>query len=105
MDGGDSAGGGAHAVVVVLPGALRQFTGGESKVTVSVPTDATVGTVLARLSDELPALHRRIQDEAGTLRRHVNVYVGQTNVRDAELLDTPVPVGTDVTVLPSVAGG
>ena len=94
-----------HDVVVVLPGALRQFTGGESKLTVAVPDEATVGTVLDRVGAELPALHRRIQDETGVLRRHVNVYVGQTNVRDAQLLDTPVPLGSDVTILPSVAGG
>ena len=105
MDGGDPGGGGVHDVVVTLPGALRQFTGGESKVTVSVPEDATVGTVLDRVGADLPALHRRIQDETGVLRRHVNVYVGQTNVRDAQLLETPVPMGSDVTILPSVAGG
>lgn len=92
-------------VAVVLPGALRQFTGGESKVTVTVPDEATVGTVLDRLGNELPALHRRIQDETGVLRRHVNVYVGQTNVRDAQLLDTPVPLDSEVTILPSIAGG
>lgn len=92
-------------MVVTLPGALRQFTGGESKVTVEVAEDATVGAVLDRVGAELPALHRRIQDETGVLRRHVNVYVGQTNVRDAQLLNTPVPLGSDVTILPSVAGG
>lgn len=105
MDGGDAGNDGTRVVVVTLPGALRQFSGGESKVTVTVPGEATVGVVLARLGDELPALHRRIQDETGVLRRHVNVYVGQTNVRDAQLLETPVPLGGDVTILPSVAGG
>lgn len=105
MSGTSSADGGVRDVVVVLPGALRQFTGGESWLTVAVPDEATVGTVLDRVGAELPALHRRIQDETGVLRRHVNVYVGQTNVRDAQLLDTPVPLGSDVTILPSVAGG
>lgn len=92
-------------VVLVVPGALRQFSGGESKLELDVPQDATVGTLLDRLAEERPTLQRRIQDEAGGLRRHVNVFVGETNVRDAQLLDTPVPAGVDVTVLPSVAGG
>lgn len=90
---------------IVVPGALRQFSGGESRLELDIPDGATVGALLDRLADERPTLHRRIQDEAGTLRRHVNVFVGETNVRDAQLLDTPVPAGVDVTVLPSVAGG
>lgn len=92
-------------VVLVVPGALRQFSGGESKLELDVPPDATVGTLLDQLAEQRPTLHRRIQDETGGLRRHVNVFVGDTNVRDAQLLDTPVPAGVDVTVLPSVAGG
>lgn len=92
-------------VAVIVPGALRQYTGGDSRIEVEVPTEATVGTVLESLAVDRPTLHRRIQDEAGVLRRHVNVFVGDTNVRDAELLETPVRAGVDVTVLPSVSGG
>ncbi|MQA78448.1 MAG: molybdopterin synthase sulfur carrier subunit [Streptosporangiales bacterium] len=92
-------------IAVVVPGALRQFTAGESRIELDVPADATVGTVLQTLAADRPTLHRRIQDEAGGLRRHVNVFVGDTNVRDAELLDTPVRAGVDITVLPSVSGG
>lgn len=92
-------------VAVVVPGALRQFTEGAARVSVDVPDDATLGVVLQRLAEQRPTLHRRIQDEAGTLRRHVNVFVGETNVRDAQLLDTKVPAGVDVMILPAVSGG
>lgn len=92
-------------VTVVIPGALRRFVDGRSRVHVDVPTDATLGAVLAMLAEQCPALHRRIQDETGALRRHVNVFVGDTNVRDARLLDTGVPEGADVIVLPAVSGG
>ncbi|MGH3097969.1 MAG: MoaD/ThiS family protein [Streptosporangiales bacterium] len=92
-------------VTVVVPGALRRFADGRSRMEVELPGDATLGELLARLADECPALHRRIQDETGALRRHVNVFVGETNVRDARLLDTGIPAGADVVVLPAVSGG
>lgn len=92
-------------VTVVVPSALRRFADGRSRMEVEVPGDATLSALLARLADECPALHRRIQDESGALRRHVNVFVGETNVRDARLLDTDIPAGVDVVVLPAVSGG
>ncbi len=50
-----------------------------------------------------PAVGRRIRDEAGAVRRHVNVFIGDEKVRDLE--DTAVPEGAEVTVLPAVSGG
>jgi molybdopterin converting factor small subunit len=61
--------------------------------------------VLDVLGRRLPAVERRIRDERGLLRRHVNVFVGAANVRDLALLATPVPAGAEVYVLPSVSGG
>lgn len=52
-----------------------------------------------------PRLERRIRDERGALRRYVNVYVDGEDCRSAAGLDTPVPQGAQVQVLPSVAGG
>ena len=52
-----------------------------------------------------PALERRIRDEQGRLRRHVNVFVDGSNVRDLEALATPLPEGSEVVVLPAVSGG
>ena len=87
---------------VLLPGVLRAHAGGAHQVGVE---GATVGEVLNALTTEHPALGRRLRDERGALRRFVNVYVGDTDVRDAQGLDTPVPDGAQITVLPSVAGG
>ena len=92
-------------VRVRLPGALRDLAGAQAVVAVDVPADATVADVLDALGRRLPAVERRIRDEQGTLRRHVNVFVGPANVRDLALLATPVPVDTEVHVLPSVSGG
>jgi sulfur-carrier protein len=93
------------AVTLRLPGVLREFAGGRRSVEVEVPDDATLGSVLDRLAAELPALERRIRDERGVLRRHVNVFVDAANVRDGELLATPVRPGAEVDVIPAVSGG
>jgi molybdopterin converting factor small subunit len=52
-----------------------------------------------------PAVGRRVRDEAGTLRRHVNVFVGPDNARNLDDLATVVPEGAEVTLLPAVSGG
>lgn len=91
------------AVEVQLPGALREHAGGERSVTVEGA--ATVGDVFDRLGSSHPALARRIRDEQGALRRHVNVYVGDTDVRDGDGLATAVHDGDVLLVLPSIAGG
>jgi molybdopterin synthase sulfur carrier subunit len=92
-------------IQVRLPGALRDLAGARAVVPVDVPAGATVGEVLDVLGRELPAVERRIRDEQGALRRHVNVFVGTTNVRDSALLATTVPADAEVYVLPSVSGG
>ena len=61
--------------------------------------------VIAHLDAAYPGLGGRILDEAGNLRRFVNVYVGDEDVRFARGLDTPVPAGSRVSVIPAVAGG
>jgi molybdopterin converting factor small subunit len=65
----------------------------------------TIGAVLDALAAAHPAVGRRVRDEAGTLRRHVNVFVGADNARDLDAMDTVVPDGTEVSVLPAISGG
>jgi molybdopterin converting factor small subunit len=91
------------AVEVQLPGALREHAGGARSV--AVEGAATVGDVFDQIGSSHPALARRIRDEQGALRRHVNVYVGDVDVRDADGLATAVRDGDVVLVLPSIAGG
>jgi len=93
-------------ISVRIPASLRSWVGGEAVLAVDVgPGDATVADVLAQLASDHVALHRRVCDERGHVRTHVNVFVGQDNVRDLDGLATPVPPGADVTVLPAVSGG
>lgn len=99
-----------RSVVVVLPAALRDEADGRSTVTVSVTAATvsaavTVGRVLDALAAAHPRLERRLRDERGTLRRHVNVFVAGDDCRALLGQDTPVPDGAEVVVLPNIAGG
>ena len=90
------------SVSVRVPTILRAYTGGAAEVAAE---PGTLREVLAHLDASYPGLGGRILDDAGRLRRFVNVYVGDEDVRLAQGLDTPVPSGVQVSVIPAVAGG
>ena len=89
-------------VSVRIPTILRTFTGGSAEVNAE---PGTLREVLASLDAAYPGLGGRIVDDGGNLRRFVNVYVGDEDVRFAQGLDTQVAPGTRVSVIPAVAGG
>lgn len=95
-----------HATVR-LPSALRVHSGGNATVVVEIdaPAPVTVAVVLDALARAEPAVERRIRDERGELRRHVNLFVGEQDVRAGGGLQAPVADGGVVLVLPSVSGG
>ncbi|KIR61262.1 MULTISPECIES: ubiquitin-like small modifier protein 1 [Micromonospora] len=90
-------------VTVLVPGPLRGEVGGAARLTVAAA--GTLRDVLDELAGEWPRLARRLRDERGEVRRHVNVYVDGEDCRHLGGLDAPVPSGAEVQVLPSVAGG
>ena len=90
------------SVSVRIPTILRTYTGGESEVSAS---GATLAEVLDDLDASYSGIKGRILDESGALRRFVNVYVGNEDVRFLEDLATPTPDGTQISVIPAVAGG
>ncbi len=90
------------AVTVKLPTQLRASAGGASSVAVD---GATVGDILEALYGEHPGLRDSLSDGDGGLRRFVNVYVDGEDVRFGDGLQTPVPDGAELTILPAVAGG
>lgn len=92
-------------VVVRLPRALAEHAAGRSRIDVDVAEDATVGDVVAAIAVEHPAIARRIVDEAGRQRRHVNVYVDNEECRRLQGLATRVNAGAELFVLGSIAGG
>ncbi len=92
------------SVEVVLPGVLADLAGGTRHLQVD-PRGGTLAELLDALAALHPVLERRIRDEAGALRRFVNVYVDGDDVRYAGGLGAPVADGAVVQVLPSVDGG
>ena len=91
---------------VRVPTQLRDVTGGERSVTVHVrDAEPTVDAVLDALATAHPALARRIRDERGDIRPHVNLFVGADNVRDLDGTATTLANGQDLSVIPAVSGG
>ncbi len=84
-----------------IPTPLRPHTGGNDTVEAQ---GATVGEVLGRLGEQYPALRERIFDGA-ELRRFVNVYVNNEDIRYLEDLETAVGEKDEVSIIPAVAGG
>lgn len=96
---------GAGVVELRLPGLLADDAGGRPVHHVDAARVRTVADLLDAVGAGWPRLDRRLRDETGVLRRHVNVFVGPDDVRWAQGLATPVRAGDVVLVLPSVAGG
>lgn len=90
------------SVTVRVPTTLRTLTGGESSVDVD---GATLADVLENLEGAHPGFKDRLLDDDGKLRRFVNVFVADDDVRFLDGLDTPVPDGETVSIVPAVAGG
>jgi len=90
------------SVSVRIPTILRSYTGGAAEVKAEV---GSLREVITGLDAEYPGLAGRLLDDEGKLRRFINVYVGEEDVRFAQGLDTPVPAGAQVSVIPAVAGG
>jgi molybdopterin synthase sulfur carrier subunit len=89
------------AVEVSIPTILRTYTGGAKGVEAS---GATLKAVIDDLEASHPGIAERLVDEAG-LRRFVNVYLNDEDVRFLSGLDTEVSDGDSLTILPAVAGG
>ena len=89
-------------VTVRIPTQLRTLTGGVGEVAAD---GATVGDVLKALDAAYPGMGDRLFDEAGKLRRFVNVFVADEDIRFQDGLDTPVTAGQTVSIIPAVAGG
>ena len=90
------------SIAVKVPTILRTYTGGTADVTVS---GATLQEALADLDAQFPGIGARVLDDDGKLRRFVNVYVNDDDVRFLEDLQTPPPDGTSISIIPAVAGG
>ena len=91
-----------NAVTIRIPIPLRAFTGGADEIAV---TAGTVGDALTAMGCLHGGLLQRILTPRGELRPFVNVFVGDTNIRELAGLDTPLQTGDVLAIIPAVAGG
>jgi molybdopterin converting factor small subunit len=89
-------------IKIHVPAALRNSCAGASELFLSAPS---VRAALEQLERSHPALHRSVCDETGAVRRHVNLFVNTSHIRDREGLDTVLMPGDVITILPAVSGG
>jgi MoaD family protein len=92
----------AATVTIQIPSPLRPYCAGQGELELSAPN---VREALLELERTHPALHRNICDETGAVRRHVNVFVNTSHMRDRQGLDTVLSPGDVVAILPAVSGG
>jgi molybdopterin synthase sulfur carrier subunit len=89
-------------IQVRIPTPLRKFTGGAESVTAA---GATVAAIVQDVEGRHPGLKERICDDAGKVRRFVNVYVNGEDIRFLASLETPVKDGDEISIVPAIAGG
>ncbi|WP_460936254.1 MoaD/ThiS family protein [Phycicoccus ginsengisoli] len=90
---------------VVLPGLLRDLADGAAELPVEVGEGARLSEVLDRAFEPWPVLARRVRDERGEIRRHVNVFVDGEDAKRLEGVATPVATAATVHVVNAVSGG
>ncbi len=90
------------AVTLRIPTQLRELAGGAAEVEVE---PGTVAGILTELETAHPGFRDRLHDESGGLRRFVNVFVADEDIRFLQGVDTVVADGQTVSIIPAVAGG
>ena len=87
-----------------IPGALREFTGGRSKIEIE-RSPVTLADALSALWALYPGVRDRVTTEQGQVREHINIFIGDENVRYTGGLASPVPAGSKISIVPAVSGG
>ncbi len=92
----------AISVTIFVPGPLRAYCKGAPEFLISA---SSVRAALEEIERLYPSLYGSICDETGKVRRHINLFVNTSHVRDRQGLDTALVPGDEVTILPAVSGG
>ena len=90
-----------------LPSALRKWAGDREIIEISLPLDArmTIVDALELLGRDFPGIRQRVLDDQGSIRRHVNVFVNDENIRFAQGDTTQVTHASEVRIYPAMSGG
>lgn len=89
-------------VTVKIPTPLRQLTSGQAEVKIE---GNTVGDILRKMDAQFRGFGDRVLDEDKNVRRFINVFVNEDNIRDRNELETELKTGDTISILPSIAGG
>jgi molybdopterin synthase sulfur carrier subunit len=92
------------SVTFHIPGLLRSFAGGNSQVEIEA-SPATLREALDALWTLYPGIRDRVVTEQGEVREHINVFVGNEDVRYTGGLGTAIRAGSDISIIPAVSGG
>jgi molybdopterin converting factor small subunit len=87
---------------VRIPTPLRKLTDGKEEV---AATGSTVGEVILNLEKSYPGIRARICDDSGAVRKFVNIFANDEDIRFLQNLDTPVKDSDEVSIVPAIAGG
>jgi molybdopterin synthase sulfur carrier subunit len=87
-----------------IPGALREFTAGESTVKIDT-APRTVADALTALWTLYPGLRDRLINEQGQVRQHINIFIGSENIRYTGGLSGPIQDSSEISIVPAVSGG
>ena len=90
------------AVNVLIPTPLRKFTNNEESVTVA---PGTVSALIEDLERQFPGIRKSLTDDSGELRRFVNIYVNEEDIRFLSGKETQINDGDAVSIVPAIAGG
>jgi sulfur-carrier protein len=90
------------SVTVKIPTPLRPVTSGKAEIQVE---GRTVGEVLRKLDGQFKGFGERVLDDSSQVKRFINVFVNEDNIRDKNNLETEVKAGDTISILPSIAGG
>jgi molybdopterin synthase sulfur carrier subunit len=90
------------ATKVRIPTPLRKLTNNEEVIEV---TSATIGDVITELQSRYPGIKERLVDDKGEVRRFVNVYVNEEDIRFLQNQNTPLKDGDEISIIPAIAGG
>ena len=91
-------------VIFHIPGALRQFTGGNSKVQLG-QSPRILADALSALYVLYPGVRDRIFTEQGQIREHINIFIGDEDIRYTDGLTSILPPNSEISIVPAVSGG
>jgi sulfur-carrier protein len=87
---------------VLVPTPLRRLTGGQGKLTVE---GSTIGALIQSIDQQYPGISAKILDDEGNIKRFINVFVNESEIRTLQGLATPLQAHDQVSIVPAMAGG